>query len=369
MVWGMERIVEEAFAGEPIEVVPIEQHRPFDVYPPWHPLRRAGFLRHGRGGGASRRLKALLNRPGISRWLWPGTWTGALRVAVACGGPNIVPHVARSPDLGLMFHHAHGAIASRGVPVVQFGVGSCFPVERRPEAITDPDDARFLRRVFDYCRILTVRDELAQRLCAGLGRPVPLLPCPGLVAGKRFEDHGPGPPPPAPGRYVLLNVQERGANEDWDQGVDRAAWADTIRALIAALRRRHPLAFLCHSEGEAAFAERLDAGLPRLRPTDAPSYAAAVAGAVAAVCTRIHAAVALAGVGVPAVGVGTDSRLGTLRAIGLPCRYVKEATAGDLESEVERLVREHAGERERLLAVRDDTARQYGKLLREAIAR
>lgn len=367
IVWGVERVIHEAFDGEPIELVLMEQHRPFDVYPGWHPLRRVRALEHGRGGRLARAIKYLLDQRAVSRALWRSTWAGSLRVAVACGGPSIIPGISRSPDMGLMLHHMHGALASKGVPVVQFGVGSCFPMERIPETIADAGDARFLRRVFEYCRVLTVRDELARVLCERLGNEVPLVPCPGLVSGQQFEEYLSAAPRELP-RYVVLNVQERGANDDWGQGVDRAAWAGTLRTLIAELRRRHALAFLCHSEAEARFAERLDAALPRFRPTDARSYAQVVAGAIAGICTRIHAAIALAGLGVPVIGVGSDSRLGTLRAIGLPCYYVKEASAETLEAELERLVRHRASERERLLILRDDTCRRYAKLLREAMA-
>jgi hypothetical protein len=75
----------------------------------------------------------------------------------------------------------------------------------------------------------------------------------------------------------------------------------------------------------------------------------------------------LASIGVPAVTVGTDTRLEALQAIGLPCFYVKEANAELLEETLENLISNRTSERERLLGLRDKTLNRYVEIVRNAI--
>ena len=85
-------------------------------------------MRHGQGGRLANPIKRLLNRPNVSAWLWRMSWVGNLDLGIACGGPLITPHVSHA-GLGLMFHHMHGSFASKGRPVLNLSVGSCYPCE------------------------------------------------------------------------------------------------------------------------------------------------------------------------------------------------------------------------------------------------
>ncbi len=112
----------------------------------------------------------------------------------------------------------------------------------------------------------------------------------------------------------------------------------------------------------------LDPKLPRFLPRTIPEYFSLIARSKAAVCNRLHAAVALAGVGIPSVSVGTDSRLLMVAAIGLPYRYVKEARIDELEDELETVLRNREDERERLIGLRDWTWNRYVDEVTRALA-
>jgi glycosyltransferase involved in cell wall biosynthesis len=77
------------------------------------------------------------------------------------------------------------------------------------------------------------------------------------------------------------------------------------------------------------------------------------------VCNRLHAAVALASVGIPSVSVGTDTRLLMVAAIGLPYRYVKDVDTELLEDAIETLLEHRNDERDRLLELREWTWSRY----------
>jgi hypothetical protein len=73
----------------------------------------------------------------------------------------------------------------------------------------------------------------------------------------------------------------------------------------------------------------------------------------------MHASVALAGMGIPSVAIGTDTRLLMVKRLGLPFFPVKEASASALESTVEGLLLRRGEEEERLLALREETWQTY----------
>lgn len=343
--------------------VRVEQHRPFDIYSRWNPMRHLGPLRHGRNGPFVQSVKAFLNRRDVSAWLWRSSWVRELHLGIACGGPLITPHLTHG-DLGLMFHHMHGAFASHRIPILNLSVGSCYPWENKPRAILESENIEFLKRVFDYSSVTTVRDEFAKELCAGLGEACELVLDTGFIAGKRLKQLV---AQPGGTRHIAVNYQKLGANEDWGQGVDATIWQNKVKNLIAKLKRRHQVVFLCHNETELRLAEQIDETIPRCWPKTMREYAEFLSGVIAGITNRIHAGVALAGTGSPIVGVGTDTRLGTLQAIGLPCFYVKEVTEDHLEHTLEYLIARRDEERERLMQVQQEAMNRYVEIVRASI--
>lgn len=108
--------------------------------------------------------------------------------------------------------------------------------------------------------------------------------------------------------------------------------------------------------------------MSELIPHHSPTAGSPRRGKQAAVCNRLHAPVTLARAEIPSVYVGTDTRLPMVAAIRLPCRYVKGASVGQLEVEVETLLRNRTAERERLIALRESTWNRYVREVTSAIA-
>ena len=361
MAIGVEELVNQAFPG--CAVRKIEQHRPLDIYPQGHFLRGLGFLGHGRGGAWAAPLKNLLNTDFAHRKFWPQADISPDDVAVACGGPLVTPRMSES-DLGLMYQHLHGAYKARGRAMMNLSVGSCFAYEAASPSLS-PVETEFLRRVFRLSTATTVRDRVALEVCRSVGESPALVPDTGFLAGHFFRRSADFSAPP---KIVAINYQARGANEDWGQGIDPGKWANTLKALIKSLQSRNSVVFVCHDKTESALAERLDPTVRRFEPKTAEEYASFAPQVKVAVCNRLHAAIALAGTGVPVIGVGTDSRLKTLEQVGLPTLYAKTVTAAELEAKVEELAGRFDAERARLLDVHAATMRTYVDLLRTTAA-
>ena len=364
MSLGMEEIVREAFGPE-VLIGHYEQHKVFDIYPPYHPLRTLDLLPHGRMTWARRPLSSRR----ACQMFWPGAHSlRKYHLAINCGGPSMTRGAGHSADMKLMFWHKMGAFAHHGVPVLDLGVGSgAFGFENLPGKLDDAldkTDQAYFRRLFEYVALTTTRDPLAHQLHSWLGRETPLVPCAAIASGRWFERHLP-PPPPLEEKVILINFQKYGANEDWGQKVDPDIWKKTVQELISRLRNQYRFEFLCHNKAEFVLAESVNASLPRHLPATPEEYARLIGRARAGLVSRIHAAIPLAGIGIPSIAIGTDSRLGTLELMGLKTFFVKQVTTDLLEKEINLLVERAPMERERLLKVRENTIQTYAGLCRQ----
>lgn len=344
---GICRVVRRVFDGQKVRFVPVNKHRPLTAYPGWHPARLAALARRlPRGRAAASRLVGRMASP-LGRSVLDGC-----RLIVQCGAPVFWPGCHRCEWAGPLWRDVVGRLHAR-VPVLNLAAGSCYPWQSQPDEITDGNDARFLRSILGWCRLTTVRDALAQRLCAHLGARVPMIPCAALLAAGAAQRADGG------GARVLMNFMDGGGHYEWGQGIDPAEWTGTARALVGRLKAWHSVAFLCHDKAEFDRAGELDPELPRVWPKTVEEYFRLCSGAGAAVCNRMHAAVGLAGMGIPSVAVGTDTRLLMVDALGLPCFYVTKTNVELLEDAVEGLLSARESERDRLLALRSETWDRY----------
>lgn len=348
---GICLVLQEVFKGHEIEFVLVNKHQPLMVYPGWHPVHLAKitcYLPRGRT-----RARRLIERCASKLRL---SYFDKCDFIVQCGAPVFWRGCHRCEWAEPLWHSVVGRL-SQHIPVLNLAAGSCYPWEHQPAGVDDPDDAKYLRAILGYCRITTVRDTLAQGLCASVGTQTPLIPCSAfLAAGNNIStgnDDG----------IVLINYMSGGGHYDWDQGIDASLWRETVKSLIGRLQRRHKLAFLCHNETEYKLARELDSTLPCLWPKNTQENFAMVSKAKVALCNRMHASIGLAGLGIPSIAVCTDTRLLMVDAIGLPCFYVKEASVDQLEDGLEDLLSHRSQEEERLLALRGKTWDQYVRVV------
>ncbi len=353
---GICRVLRSIFSPRNIEFVPVNKHNPLTVYPEWHPVqaaRLARFLPRGKtlAGTTIERLAAGLN---MSRF-------DTCDMIVQCGTPVFWPGCHGCEWAVPIWHHVIGRLSKR-IPVLNLAAGSCYPWERQPTSITDPEDATYIRAITAYCRVTTVRDRLAFALLRSMEIESTFIPCAASLATN--PPHAGTAAAGSRDDMVLVNYMYGGGHYDCEQGIEADAWADTVRNLLRRLKRRHKLGFLCHDGREFDLAKGLDPSLPRLWPRTTNQYSEIASGSKLAICNRMHASVALAGIGVPSIAVCTDTRLLMVEAFGLPGIYVKDATPGMLEGLAEDLLERRADEAERLAVLRRRTWDTYANLIR-----
>lgn len=364
---GFEEILKQMF-GDQVDIAHFEQHNFFSIYPQGHWLHLTDRIPHGR----IKAFRMWLNSPAMCQRLWPQAKNlQQFAGAIACGGPSIVQGVGKTPEMSLMFHHQFGAFHHHGVPTFDCGVGSGgFPLKKlpsSPQEAFNASDRAYFERLFSYSTVSTVRDTYAQELWHALGREAPLIPCGAIASGRRFEAFA-DPSVSPDEKHIVINYQRCGANNDWGQGVNVNQWRVTVGKLIKRLSARHKVVFLCHNKTEAQHAAEVGVDIPFFVPKTIEEYAKVIINGKAGLASRIHAAIPMAGIGLPVSAVGTDTRLGTLDLMGINTHYVDDVTCEQLEEEIETGISNGKQERERFLALREETINRYCDIFSKHIA-
>ncbi len=349
---GLQRVLETVYARQSCQYRLIDKHRPWRAYPYWHPVRWVGALPLGRvraGNMASRIFSGLHDGVFQRTPLW-----------IYCGTPIMWDGCFRAEWAELLWTHGLHRV-SEEVTILNIASGASFAWEGRDRALQDDRDRAYLSRLFGACRLNTFRDPLAHRVAIDMGFESHLLPCAALLAAGNETVAAAATDGP-----ILCNYMPGAGHHEFGQAIGRVAWRDTMRELIQRLQTRYPVVFLCHNHEEWKWCDDLGIELPKIWPRHAGEYAALVRHARAAVCNRLHASVALAGMGIPSVAVGVDTRMLMVDEIGLPTCYVKEASVDDLESQLEGVVAGAAEQRDRLHELSCRTFERYVALVGDA---
>ena len=339
---GILRCIRELVPGEQLEAILVDKHDPQKIYPRWHPLRvfdKQTF----KPRWLSKPIRLV-----AGRWLPPlgGTVFEDCALLIQCGTPVLWPNCRGSEWAGPLWRDVLARLAQTGKPVLNLGAGSCYPLEHLPETLLHHPDEAFVRLMLNSARLTTARDKLARQLFDSVGGKVDQLCCPALLAAQAFCT------PANPTRKVLINFMAGGGHSSWGQAIDSNRWEQIMRVTVRHLEQLGWQPFLlAHNQQELALATALWPDVPRACPAALPEYFALARDAAFGIFNRLHACVALAGLGIPSVAVGTDSRNFMVEQVGLPALYVKAATPERLIAALNHLQSNREAESRRLLAL------------------
>lgn len=252
----------------------------------------------------------------------------------------------------------------RDVAFLNLGAGSCQPWSDQGARAFLADEAcvAFAHEAGDRAALTTVRDRVASALLTMLGVDHTLLPCPAFLAGARHR-----PARPA-GEYVAVNLMPLGGHWDLEGSFDAERWRLDCLRLVSHLRRLGPIVFVAHDAAEAAFMASLgSAADPVWQGAHWSAYLEVYGGARLAVANRVHGAVGAAGMGVPGLVVGNDTRAFIAEPVGLPILRSGYDTVDAVLEAAQRLDAAERDERARLQRLRDDTLETYADVVRRAL--
>lgn len=349
---GIINALRYSFPHTEFEFLLVNKHHPYTSYSSWHPMYHLPRLAQLKGG---RHVQRIIKKV-AGGW---GSKFDDCDVIIQSGAPVLWPNCHRNEWNIPIWQDIVGRLHKQ-IPVLNLAAGSCYPMEAIPEKVTNEKDAAYLQSIFNYCKLTTVRDPLAERLFASLGcSPSPLLPCSAFLVSPHYPQSNEND------KYILINYMEGGGHFDWSQEIDKKEWEHTVLEVIKALKKDHKIAFLCHNEKEQLLAKQLAPELESFFPKTVAEYLDVIGNAKAALNNRMHASVAMGSIGVPSIAVCTDTRLLMVKNVGLSIFYVKEATSDAILHQINKYLQDGEEERNRLFELKRKTFSDYAALLKQ----
>jgi len=274
---------------------------------------------------------------------------------IECGMPVLYPKCNLSNWARIIWPNAVFPRTDK-IPFTILAAGSCYPWEKREQILDSfaaSSDGRYALTLAKYAKKIAVRDRLCQELFTAVGAQSALLPCTAFLAGcHHLADQDDG--------IVYVNFMEGGGHFDWGQGVDPQAWRRAFMEVLRRIRTDLKVVWIAHNQKEKVLAQTLAKADEVLLPTTPEAYFTATARGTISLCNRLHASVALAGLGIPGVAVGTDTRMLMVENLGLKACYVKDACDADhLYENLQACLVNRATRRAQLLQLQATTLTTY----------
>lgn len=326
------------------EFVMINKHNPYTLYPKWHPVYWTKFVPKKRHV-----VSRLVSR--LTAWTGGSVFEDCDAI-IQCGAP-VYWYGCHRMESAELFWRGIASRLSKKIAVLNLAAGSCYPWERIPETIDDEKDAAYMKSIFEICRKTIVRDPKSDQLLKTLGCSPVLLPCSAFLAAVPYQDLE------RTEEYVFVNYMPGGSHYDFEQGIDAEQWKNTMLEFVQRAANEHNVAFICHNQKEHDAAEDMAPEITRFWPKTVEEYFKLAVKGKVGVFNRMHASVGFAGLGIPSIAIGADTRMLMVENIGLEAKYVKEVTAEYLHQQLNRLIAERGSERDRLLCLQKDTLIRY----------
>lgn len=351
---GIINLLEEKYKGSKLNYVLINKHLPFTIYPKWHPINSLSFLKKIKGGT---RLKNLIDKYLIKI---PFTKFNDCDLIIQSGAPvywnDCYLCEWNIPIWQNVIDRLH-----KKIPVLNVAAGSCYPYEQQPAEISNNNDIEYITHISDICKITTTRDRLANTLLNSLGKTNTKIPCTAFLAfnaeATLDDDH-----------FILVNYMKGGGHFDWKQEIDAAKWELIFKETVIEIKKTSKVAFICHNEAEKLLASDLNLGIDIFYPKNLDEYISIIRRCKFAINNRLHASVAMAGIGIPSIAIGTDTRLFMVDELSLPTYYVKEIKDSKqlIEKSLE-LLEKRFEYKNRLLTLKNEVKTKYIKLLNDVV--
>jgi hypothetical protein len=326
------------------------KHRPWTFFPRWHPVQGAAVL-NATFGRFWRRYANAASRVGKS-------FFDNADLIVQSGTPVIWKDVEYTSEWNISFWRNIAPRVARTKPLLNIGGGSCYPWHAQPDTLSGKDRG-FAQHMVRTAMLTTTRESLAAKLLSeAAGVDIPALSCPALLAGQTHVA------PDLGGSTFILNFMPRAGHFDELRQINPESWQTSFSEAVRHLEARFNLVFLCHNATELQAARTLWPKHRAIFPQTTRDYFEAVKGAYGGLVNRLHAAVGLAGLGIPSIAVGTDTRMLMTKQIGIETLFAPDVTGTILVQHLKSLLERRDEISVALLRMREETLSNYINLLK-----
>lgn len=282
---------------------------------------------------------------------------------IQCGTPILWNGCSKSEWAGFIWRGVFPRLAGR-VPILNLAGGSCYSWMNNESVQLCSDDKEFAELMVNIADLTTVRDSLAHKIFLNIGSEVDLYPCTAFLAPLSFQNELYEAAKGISSIDVVFNFMSGAGHFDFDHLSIHDEWEKCfIESYNIIKQKKYRTAFICHDDKELVLAKKIDPCVPALRFKNPLDYFVAMANVKGALVNRLHAAVALGGLGIPTVSLGSDTRILMVRQLGMPCHWVGSLpSAKSLVDELENLML--GDERARLIDLKHSLKKSYIEIMK-----
>lgn len=350
---GVKSVLSRIFCDRKILYVEVNKHKPFTAYPVYNPVSLIELLPDRR-----RRFYPFLSQF-ISKLF--STKYDKCDLIINCGTPVIWNGCSYAEWAKVIWEHVFGRLSNK-VPIMNLAAGSCYPFENQPKSFKDisENDAIYIKKISKIACLTTTRDVVAKKIFEESGEDISLLPCAAFISNFNVSIKNER-------NWFIINYMEGAGHYDFSQNIDKDKWEQIIKDVINKYRDKYKIVFLAHNKREFDISKIIDPTIPVCLPKTVEEYFSIISNGKIALCNRLHASIALAGLGIPSVSVGTDTRLMMVEQIGLPTFYVKDVTWEKLNEKIIYLENNYENEYIRLKNLQKETYLNYKVIIEKSL--
>lgn len=350
---GVERLLDAAVGGARPTYERINKHAPWTLFTRRpHAQHAIARLPYGK-----RRVTEYVSH--ASRRLGASTAVSGADLVVQCGTPIVWPGCAYAEWQRPLWEDVLRRPGA--APALSVAGGSCYPWTRRDDFELSAEDERAIRVMADTAEFVSVRDPLVAQIISKFAPSPAVFPCAATHAAQGERSRGDA-------EALMLNVMPRGGHFTWGQALDSTKWLESVDALVSVASAQHRIVFMCHSEDEFQLASQRWPHHEIAFPQSTSEYLAVCRSVRIAIVNRMHAAVALAGLGVPSIAIGTDTRLLMVEQTGQQIAYLGDVGADELVAALENLSESRDSRRRRLIELEETSFQRHVDSIRQAKA-
>ena len=341
---GILHALKHAKPGTDFDFIMINKHDPYNLYPKWHPVYWTKLIPKKR-----HLFSRIISR--ISSWAG-GSVFNKCDAIIQCGAP-VYWYNCNKVEWAEVFWNGVALRLSHKIPILNIAAGSCYPWENVPNTVECKADAKYMKFIFDICSKTIVRDSKSQQLLKSLGVSPVTLPCSALLASMPYGNLE------QTEEFVFINYMVGGSHYDFGQNINSEKWEFTMKSFVHIASKSYQLAFICHNQDEFDAAKKIAPNIRRFLPRTVKEYFELAVRGKVGIFNRMHASVSFAGLGIPSIAIGADTRMLMVNDIGLQTYYVKDVTVDLLKMELDKLIENKLTEKARLKHLQNESFDRY----------
>jgi hypothetical protein len=249
-------------------------------------------------------------------------------------------------------------------PILNLCGGSSYGY--KPDTFKDipsPADAQYIDYIMHLADKTTVRDKLAHKIALKYDKDTPFIPCSAFIAKMKYALQGGNRD-----SCIIINYMKIGGHYDYDMTFDDNKWQNDLMKIIHKFASDgHRIVFLCHNEEEKKVAEALGTKFDIVLPANRKDYLEFAMGAKLGICNRMHCAVVLGSLGIPAIAVGNDTRLLMVEEIGLPNYFIGNVEPDILYNKGRELMADCVAWDSKMAILQQETLHKYKQLMKTCL--